>query len=65
MPNFRSLNVRKNGDILEVKLSDSNYNRYHKDKARINDTKEMKKLMLGLKEKGVNFPKEFEKWMSN
>ena len=58
---LRTISFKRTGDdILEVKLSDSNYNPYHKDKARINDRKDMLRLMIDLKQKGVNFP---EGWL--
>ncbi len=53
-----SLTFRQSSDdILEIKLSDGNYNPYHRDKAHINDKKDMLRLMIQLKKKGVSFPK--------
>ena len=58
---FKTLKFRKTGgDILEVKLSDSDYNPILKEKADINNKKQMLQLMIKLKQKGVNFP---ESWL--
>lgn len=55
-----SLSFKREGDILEVKLSDSNYNPILKEKVRINNKKQMLELMIKLKQKGVSFP---ESWL--
>lgn len=57
-----SMNYKRDGDILEVKLSDANYNPYYKKKVRITDKKQMRELIKELREKGVNFPSEWEDW---
>ena len=58
---FRTIKFRKTGgDILEVKLSDSDYNPILKEKAEINNKKQMLQLMIKLKQKGVSFP---ESWL--
>ena len=58
---LRTIKFRKTGgDILEVKLSDSDYNPILKEKAEINNKKQMLQLMIKLKQKGVSFP---ESWM--
>lgn len=56
---LRTFNVKKTGDILEVKLSDSDYNPIVKEKARVNNTRQMRELMSKLKEKGVSFPQDY------
>ena len=58
---FRTIKFRKTGgDILEVKLSDSDYNTILKEKAEINNKKQMLEMMIKLKQKGVSFP---ESWL--
>lgn len=52
----RSLSFQREGDILEVKLSDEQYNPILKEKVWINNKKQMVQLMIKLKQKGVNFP---------
>ncbi len=60
MTNFLSnISYTRTGDILEVRISDGNYNPYFKKKARISDKKQMKELVVALKEKGVSFPSTF------
>ena len=56
----RKLSFKKEGDILEVKLSDEQYNLILKEKVRINNKKQMMQLMIQLKQKGVNFP---DRWL--
>ena len=56
---LRTFNVKKTGDILEVKLSDSNYNPIVKEKVRVNNEKQMRELISKLKEKGVSFPQDY------
>ena len=50
---------RTGGDMIEVKLSDGEYNPYFKEKAEINNKKQMLLLMKKLKEKGVSFPQSW------
>lgn len=53
---YRNLSVKRNGDILEVKLRDSSFNPYFSRNVRINDKKKIKELVEDLQDKGVNFP---------
>lgn len=49
-----SSSVRREGDIIEVKLMDSDFNRYFHKKARINKPVEMRELIQELEMKGLS-----------
>lgn len=46
--------IRSKGEKIEVKLFDTSYSPFFKQKANLNNRKEMKQLMDDLKDKGVN-----------
>ena len=54
--NLRKLSFKAEGEILEVKLRDSNFTKILDEKVKINNKKEMMELAIKLKHKGVNFP---------
>ena len=45
--------VKQNSDIIEIRLYDHTYQLFFKDKARIQNNKELKNLLLNLSYKGV------------
>ncbi len=55
---IRGISVKKNGDIIEVKLSTASHQPFYVGKARLNDKKDMIRLFRELKQKGARFPKD-------
>lgn len=50
---FGGISIRRDSDILEVRIRDLYFNRFYEGKANINDPKDMKRLISELKDKGV------------
>ncbi len=59
MKDLISVNYSTKGNILRVSLEDNTFKKFHKDKADINNEKDMNRLFDTLKNKGVKFPSEF------
>ena len=57
---IKGISIRKEGDIIEVKLSDATYTPFFKSEARMNDRRDMQRLKEELRQKGVRFPKDKE-----
>lgn len=56
---FKSISVRKENDTIEIKVRDSTYTPYFHGTARVNNRKEMRKLMEDLKNKGIELDSGF------
>ena len=48
----------RSGDILEVRLQDNSFRTYFKGKVNIRNKKKLRELIMTLKNKGVDFPKD-------
>ncbi|KKN76054.1 hypothetical protein LCGC14_0374440 [marine sediment metagenome] len=57
---IKGISIRKEGDIIEVKLRDSSFVPFFVTKARINDKKDMLRLKEDLRNKGIRFPPDKE-----
>ncbi len=51
----KGISINRTGDIIEVKLRDSNFDVFFKGTARAGHRKDMDRLLTDLKEKGFSF----------
>lgn len=50
---FKRISLRKEGDILEVRLRDSGFKKFFEGKAQVENKREMEELRAKLRNKGV------------
>lgn len=55
---LKGISLKRDSDIIEIKLRDNAYKKYYEGKANINDKKQMIKLLKELEEKGVDLRKK-------